>query len=174
MMYAGRLLYADCHPGNFLFMDDGRIGVVDFGFMLEFDDTLWELMRKMDRPLTTGLREDRVAAMKDWSWISNDPADAERLRLSEEFADWSWQARYYGGEFDFGDEADFRRGVDLFTEMVRKRYSRSRACTPVICRQQFGLRSILYRLKAKFDIAPIAEEEIRVTGWDRSDYVPAG
>ena len=54
--------------------------------------------------------------------------------------------------------------------MVRKRYSRSRPCTPVIARQNFGLRSMLYRLKARIDIRPIAEEEVKVTGWDRSDY----
>ena len=83
-----------------------------------------------------------------------------------------WRARYCGGEFDFGDEADFRRGVDLFLEMARKRYTRSRACTPSISRQYFGFRSIFYRLKAKIDVAPIAEEEVRATGWDRSDYAP--
>src|SRR3954463_16811885 len=47
-IFAGRMLYIDLHPGNFLFMDDGRLGVIDFGFMLELDDTLWELFRKMD------------------------------------------------------------------------------------------------------------------------------
>src|SRR6185436_10007378 len=26
MLYAGRLFYADIHPGNFLFLDDGRLG----------------------------------------------------------------------------------------------------------------------------------------------------
>jgi len=170
MMYAGRVLYADMHPGNFVFMDDGRLGVIDFGFMLELDDTLWELFRKMDRGLTTGRREDREAAIKEWSWISDDPVDQERLRLSEQYADWSWRSRYWGGEFDFGDEEDYRRGVDLFLQMVRKRYSRARPCTPVIARQHFGWRSILYRLKAKIDVAPIAEEEVRATGWDRSDY----
>ena len=35
MMYAGRLLYGDMHPGNFLFMDNDRLGVIDFGFVLE-------------------------------------------------------------------------------------------------------------------------------------------
>src|SRR5262249_1333874 len=63
MMYAGRLLYADMHPGNFLFMEDGWLGILDFGFMLELDDTLWELMRKMDRPLTTGRRDERIASL---------------------------------------------------------------------------------------------------------------
>ncbi|MEX2091971.1 MAG: AarF/ABC1/UbiB kinase family protein [Pirellulales bacterium] len=170
MLFAGRTLYVDFHPGNFLFMDDDRLGVVDFGIMLELDDTMWELFRKMDRALTTGQRDDRIAAMKEWSWISDDPADHDRLRLTDEYADWSWRGRYCGGAFDFGDEADFRRGIDLFVEMVRKRYSRARPCTPLIARQHFGWRSILYRLGAKVDIAAMAEEEVRATGWDRSDY----
>ena len=174
LMFAGRLLYADMHPGNFVFMEDGRLGLIDFGFMLEFDDTIWGLMRKMDRPLTTGRRDERLAAIKEWSWISDDPSDQERLHLSEEYADWSWRSRYCGGEFDFGDEADFRRGVDLFVEMVRKRYNRARPCTPTIARQHFGWRSILYRLRAKIDVVPIAEEEVRAAGWDRSDYAPTG
>jgi len=171
MMYAARLIYVDFHPGNFLFMDDGRLGVIDFGCMLELDDTLWDLMRKIDRPITTGNREDRIALMKEWSWIGDDEQD--RLRLSEEYADWGWRARYHGaGAFDFGDEADFRRGIDLFVQMVRKRYTRSRPSTPIIARQQFAVRAILYRLKANIDIAPLAEQEVRATGWDRSAYAP--
>ena len=54
MFYAGRLLYVDLHPGNFLFMEDGRLGVIDCGCMVELDDGLWELSRKNDRPMTTG------------------------------------------------------------------------------------------------------------------------
>ena len=110
--------------------------------------------------------------IKEWSWISDEPSDRERLRLSDEYADWSWRARYCGGQFDFGDEADFRRGVDLFLQMGFKRYARSRPCTPSISRHIFGFRSILYRLKAKFNVAEIAEEEVRAAGWDRSDYAP--
>ena len=56
--------------------------------------------------------------------------------------------------------------------MVRKRYSRARACTPVLSRQHLGWWAMLYKLRAKIEIAPIAEEEVRTTGWDRSDYAP--
>ncbi len=172
MLYTGRMLYADFHPGNFIFMEDGRLGIIDFGCMVELDETLWELFRKMDRPLTTGRRDDRVAVMKEWSSIGDDPADADRLRVTDEYADWSWNARYCGGEYDFGDEADFRRGIDLFLEMVRKRYSRALPSTPMMARQHFGWWAMLYRLKAKVAITPIAEEEVRATGWDRRDYAP--
>jgi len=170
MLFSGRLLYADINPGNFLFMDDGRLGVIDFGFVLPLGDELWALFREMDRPLTTGRREDRIAAVKKWNLITDDPADAEFLHLCEQFADWAWHSRYHGGPFDFGIEADFRRGIQLFTTMVARRYSRGRPCTPSVCREQFGWSSILYQLKARIDVRPIAEEEIKATGWDRSEY----
>lgn len=168
LMYAGRMLYNDFHPGNFLFQDDGRLGLIDFGYIMPLDDELWELFQKLDRPLTTGRREDRIEAMKIWAGLTDEASD--QMRLYEAFAEWSWCARDFDGPFDFSDEADFRRGVDLFTEMLRKRYSRGHATTPTIARGTFGWRSLLYRLKARIEIRPLAEEEIVATGWDRSDY----
>jgi hypothetical protein len=35
------------------------------------------------------------------------------------------------------------------------------------------MRSVMYQLKAKVDIRSIAEDEVKATGWDRSDYAPA-
>jgi hypothetical protein len=151
-------------------MEDSRLGVIDFGYMLPFDDTIWELLRKMDRPLTTGRREDRIAVIKEWAWIRDEPADQDRLRLSDEYCDWAWRPRYWDGPFDFGDEEDFRRGVALTVQGFRRRYTRGRACTPSVCRHLYGFRSILYRLKAKFNITEIAEREVRAAGWDRSEY----
>jgi hypothetical protein len=55
-------------------------------------------------------------------------------------------------------------------ELARKRYSVGRACQPVIARNTFGIRSLLYRLKAKIDVKPLAEADVALTGWDRSDY----
>lgn len=170
MLYAGRLFYADIHPGNFLLLDDGRLGLIDFGFMLELDDEMWDRFREIDRPQTTGRRDERMAAMKKWNSIGDGPGEEERLRLTEQLCDWFWRCRYYGGEFDFGDEADFRRGVDIMVQMSRKRYTRGERYQLVIARQTFGIRSILYRLKAKIDVKPLAEADIAMTGWDRSDY----
>jgi len=41
-----------------------------------------------------------------------------------------------------------------------------------LSRQHLGWRAMLYRLNAKIEILPIVEEEVRATGWDRSDYAP--
>jgi predicted unusual protein kinase regulating ubiquinone biosynthesis (AarF/ABC1/UbiB family) len=168
LMYAGRMFYADFHPGNFLVMPDGRLGVLDFGFILPLDAEEWELSRKCDRAMTTGRREDMLATLKEWNGIGDDESD--RLRLAYEFAEWCWQCRYHRGEYDFSDEADYRRGVELFAETIRRRYTRGRPNSPSICRCQFGWRAILYQLKARVDVRSIAEEEVQATGWDRSDY----
>jgi predicted unusual protein kinase regulating ubiquinone biosynthesis (AarF/ABC1/UbiB family) len=168
MLYAARITYADLHPGNFLVLNDGRLGVIDFGFVWHADAEEWELVRKLDRPMTTGRPEDRIAQIKEWNYIRDDETD--RLRVCDEYAQWCWLCRYRGGEYDFGDEAEFRVGIDLFTEMIRKRYTRARSNAVSIARLNFGVRSILYQLKANFDIRSIAEEEVKATGWDRSDY----
>jgi predicted unusual protein kinase regulating ubiquinone biosynthesis (AarF/ABC1/UbiB family) len=170
MMYTGRLLYIDFHPGNILFLDDGRVGLLDFGMMLPLEGDLWEAMRIIDRALTTGRREDRLMANKAWCGLTDAEWDLDRQNLMDAYADSCWRARYCGGEFDFGDDADFRQSVDLFSKMVARRYAKARPCTPLVARSQFGWRSILYRLKARFDIRPIAEQEIKATGWDRSEY----
>jgi hypothetical protein len=170
MMYSGRMLYVDFHPGNILVTDEGHVGLLDFGMMVPLEGELWELMRLIDRPLTTGKREDRIAANRMWCELEAEPWDAEREELLEQYADWCWRPRYCGGEFDFADEADFRQGVQLFSRMVARRYSRAKACTPVIARSHFGWRSILYRLKATVNIRAIAEDEIKATGWDRREY----
>ena len=36
------MVYADLHPGNFLALGDGRIGVLDFGFVLPNEGEVWE------------------------------------------------------------------------------------------------------------------------------------
>lgn len=170
MLYAGRTVYGDMHRGNYMFLNDGRLGVIDFGFMIDLDDTLWALMEKVDRAITTGRHEDRIAALKAWDWIEDSEAKQEYLRNVERFTDWQWRSRSDATDFDFGDEADFRKGIDMFVEMVRRRYSSSRPCTPAMTRQFFGWRALLYRLRAKINVSEIAEQEVRATGWNRSEY----
>ncbi|MBW3540789.1 MAG: AarF/ABC1/UbiB kinase family protein [Planctomycetes bacterium] len=170
LFYAARLHHPDFHPGNFIFMDDGRLGLIDFGCVLELEDEDWELMGKSDRPLTTGRRDERLAFLKEWLDLPSDAPEDDRLSLCDRYAEACWKPRTAAGEFDFGDEQEFRRAFDLFIEMLRKRYTRGRPLDAFISRWDFGSRSMLYRLQARVDVRAIAEQEIAATGWDRSDY----
>jgi aarF domain-containing kinase len=172
LLYAGRMLYADFHPGNLLFMEDGRLGMLDFGFVRRIPDAEWEWYRKCDRAITTGDRGDIREAIREWCQITDPVAERERFELTQEYAHVVWQPRFYGGEFDFGDEGHFRRPCDMFMEMAGKRYTRAHSSTPITSRLEFGYRSILYRLKAKVNVRELAEREVRSSGWDRGDYAP--
>jgi len=165
---AGRLLYADFHPGNILFLPDGRIGLIDFGFVVPLEGELWATMSRMDRCFVTGGQAVLEAAAKEWQYIKDDPAEAERLELSVEFIEWQVRSRLFDGDFDFGDEADFRQGIDLAAKYMRRRYGRSHPTSVAVTRHNFGFRAVLYRLKAKFNLQAIAKEEMKATGWEHN------
>lgn len=165
---AGRLLYADFHPGNILILPEDRIGLIDFGFVVPLEGKLWEILGRMDRCFVTGGRAVLEAAAKEWQYITDDPAEAERLNLSVEFIEWTCRSRTLGGDFDFGDEADFRQGIDLAVKYMRRRYGRSHPTSMAVTRHNFGFRAVLYRLKAKFNLQAIAKEEMKATGWEHN------
>jgi len=48
-------------------LKNGRLGLLDFGFVVALDEELWGLFERMDRAVTTGRAEDRLAAIKEWS-----------------------------------------------------------------------------------------------------------
>ena len=95
------------------------------------------------------------------------------MQLLDDFSQWCWGSRYCGGEFDFGNEEQFRRGFELFGKLAQSRFVRTRPCTATMNRQQFGLMSLLYQLRARFDVRELAEQEVQATGWDRSAYASA-
>ncbi len=171
MFYAGRLSYFDWHPGNFFFMDDGRLGIVDFGGVMDFSDDEWELMRASDRPLTTGRREDRLAFLREF--IPGEEPSDEFARLADEYMVFSWSGRWSDEPYDFGDAARLLHGMRLFGEMTRRRFTRAHACSPLLSRFEFAYRTFLLRLGARVPVRRLAEEEIGVTGWPR-DYATAG
>jgi predicted unusual protein kinase regulating ubiquinone biosynthesis (AarF/ABC1/UbiB family) len=170
LFYAGRMNYVDIHPGNLLFLEDGRLGLLDFGCMVEHTAEEWELMRLSDRPLTTGRREERLVFLKLWLGLPADAPEDDSLKLLDQFAEALWRPRSVGGEFNFADEHSFRHCIDLFFEMMRRRYTRGRPVDVYINRWDFAYRAMLYRLRAQLDVSRIAEEEVKITGWDRSGY----
>jgi predicted unusual protein kinase regulating ubiquinone biosynthesis (AarF/ABC1/UbiB family) len=172
LLCAGRMLYADFHPGNLVFMADGHLGLLDFGFVRRISDAEWELYRRFHRPLTTGDRHDLAEFVREWCEIADPAAERDRFELCQELIRALYYPRFYENDFDFGDEGHFRRSYDLFMQIAGKRYTRAHPSTLVSTRLEFGYRSILYRLKAKVNVRELAERELRAAGWDRSACVP--
>jgi predicted unusual protein kinase regulating ubiquinone biosynthesis (AarF/ABC1/UbiB family) len=173
LFYAGRMHQIDWNGGNFLFLPDGRLGLLDFGAVIQFSDEEWELMRAADRPLTTGRREDRLSFLSRWIGPLDEKKDERTIRLSEAYMEWSWRPRASGGVFDFGDGAELRRGIEILGEVMRARMMRGQPCSGLITRWDFLYRGLLHRLGARVGVARIAEEEIAAAGWDRTEYKKA-
>ncbi|MGR6965827.1 ABC1 kinase family protein [Geodermatophilus sp. URMC 61] len=59
-----RLLHADPHPGNFRLLDDGRLGVIDFGATARLPDGLPEPIGRLVRWALQGRAEDVLADLR--------------------------------------------------------------------------------------------------------------
>lgn len=166
-LYQTRYNNTDVHPGNFLFMADGRLGLIDFGCTVKYEgDEIWALFGRLHRAMMTG--DDRwiESVMREWQQISDDPRDAEHLRLSSEFGKWCWKPYYAPGPFQFRDREYLQQGVDLMSEMMQKRCTRSHPTNLMQFRWQMGWWMLQYRLGAFVDPTPIVVEEARATGWE--------
>ncbi len=58
------VLHADPHPGNFLVLDDGRLGIVDWGLVAKLPDGLPEPMGRLIRTALHGNAEDVAAGLR--------------------------------------------------------------------------------------------------------------
>jgi len=169
LFFAGRVNYADLHPGNFLFMADGRLGLLDFGCVRPFNGKEWEIMRLAIRACD-GSREEIVRYVKRSLGMAEDaPIEPEHLRLIERLCEWTWRPLRHQGPFDYGDGQILREGVEVFRELARKRYTRGEPLCVLSARMFFGNFSMLYRLRAHVDARVIGQEECRAAGEDVHD-----
>src|SRR5262249_32793384 len=159
LFFAARVNYADLHPGNFLFMEDGRLGLLDFGCVRPFSDAEWGLLRLAMRAVDGG-RDDLLRYMHRCVGLAEDaPMEPEHQRLLERLIDWGWRPGRLRGAFDFGDGGFLREGVDVFREMTRKHCTRGEPLCVLSARMFFGLFAVLYRLRARVDRRAIGVEE---------------
>jgi len=63
------------------------------------------------------------------------------------------------GAFDFGDPDQYRRGVQLYGEFVKRRWTRSKPVNVWLTKLFFGERAMLTRLGARVDYGRILREE---------------
>jgi aarF domain-containing kinase len=167
LVYRARLNNVDVHPGNFLFLPDGRLGLIDFGCVMQVkDDALWQLYGRLHQGMMTGEEESIRNGMKEWQQLTDDSRDAEKLRIATEFGKLCWKPYYSPGPFDFGDREYLQRGIDRVTELMKKRCTRSHRTNLMQVRWQVGWWMMLYRLGANIDLTPIINEEASITGWE--------
>lgn len=168
--HTAKIWYADSNPGNYLFLHDGRLGVIDFGCCREFTAQEWDYYVDVCRAFFKGGDALRAVLERAADLSKDDPRRPEIIDFLVKFMDWSSGYLNHDGPFNFGDEAFMQRGLDLTAEAMKKKYFRSLPINNWINRQLMGLRALAYRLGARIDMKSLGKSESReVYGDDAPD-----
>ena len=164
-MYYAYMNYADPHPGNYLFLNDGRLGLIDFGCVQYYGPEEREIVRLCERLID----EDETVIpelLKLVSGISeSDPATEAYLEMFKQSRNWMMEPIRSERPFDFGEESHLKRGLEWFSGLVRNRQLRGHPMYVYFNRCVFGLKALLYRMRAQVDVRALHRRESEI--WRR-------
>ena len=148
-----RTLHADTHPGNFLFRDDGRLGVIDFGCVKTFPQQFRDDMLRLFRARMAD-DEDQITDLLYTLDILHDGLPAETQEELRHFFDEYGSLivePYRQSSFDFGDPAFRDRLQDCFEQASHLRAATGSPHFIFLNKALVGLLNLLTRLEARVD-----------------------
>ena len=159
--YKNNVLYTDPHPGNFLFMEDGRLGFLDFGNVRRFTDEELEFVKAGDEiRFTDDTKAVRALCQKSAMMTDEDAQRRpEVLDLIVEMLAHYNQPIVYEGKFDYGDPDYLRRGAELMARASRMNWVKQRKENVFTHRFQFLLPALLFKLKSRVNVPELVCEE---------------
>lgn len=164
LYYQKGIIYADPHPGNFFFMDDGRLGLIDFGCCYRFTDQMWDYCAEIERashgPIDSKAMD--AALLRSVDLTDGSRMGEEWLTLLRDYCAWMWEPMQKDEPFDFGDPEYLRRGMHIYGEVLRRRYTRSQPVNTWLARCFIGARAMVYRLRARVNLKAILTAESTV------------
>jgi predicted unusual protein kinase regulating ubiquinone biosynthesis (AarF/ABC1/UbiB family) len=151
------LIHADPHPGNFLFQEDGSLGVIDFGCVKRIPKEFYTVYFQLLNP-SYHMDDDKLKDLyhKLEFLLESDNKETEELffNLFKESMDLLVYP-FTNETFDFADEAYFdriyKKGEELSKSKDVRKGGKARGSRHIlyINRTYFGLFSILHELKAE-------------------------
>ena len=79
MAYKLRVLHSDPHPGNYLFEEDGTVGLLDFGCVKRFDAYFMANYARMGRAGVAGNRQETLDLAREIGALKGEDPGAEEL-----------------------------------------------------------------------------------------------
>ena len=151
------LIHADPHPGNFLFQEDGSLGVIDFGCVKRIPQEFYTVYFQLLNP-SYHMDDDKLKDLYHQLefLLESDNKETEELffNLFKESMDLLVYP-FTNETFDFADEAYFdriyKKGEELSKSKDVRKGGKARGSRHIlyINRTYFGLFSILHELKAE-------------------------
>ena len=147
-----RLIHADPNLGNFLFRDDGRLGVIDFGCVKRLNDEFVTSLMGLTRAIETGdmtqLRDLYAGIGVHCRNNSEDSTDMDSITRWLEWVTRPIRSDY----FDFSENTEYFSEGRKFLPMIYSIVDRYEGALLYYGRFEYGLYRILHRLQAKVSI----------------------
>lgn len=152
-------VHADPHPGNFLFREDGSLGVIDFGCVKEFPQTFYDNYFLLMDPQVRGDKSRFEKSLRQLQFLLPSDTGSDAQHFIDVYGDvLELLGRpFFSEEFDFADQKYFDDvyGLsDVYQNDPRLRNAKA-ARGPrdaiYLNRTYFGLYSILHLLGAKVE-----------------------
>ncbi|MCG7970639.1 MAG: AarF/ABC1/UbiB kinase family protein [Candidatus Thiodiazotropha taylori] len=153
--YGLNALHADPNPGNYLFAEDGTLGLIDFGCVRHFSADFVALMPQL---LNAYLQQDASAVLNCYEKLGMvveglDSGQQQEFyeTLLKPFGDWLTKP-FKAGRFDFSkrDSAYIKEGLELFGKLSQIKKIDTIANEFIYFdRTLFGLYQIFERMQAE-------------------------
>ncbi|MFC3813053.1 ABC1 kinase family protein [Lacihabitans lacunae] len=160
-MHELKAVHADPHPGNFLFTNQGKLGIIDFGCIKEIPADFYDTYFALINPAILNHKDKMMAIFRELEFI----LDEDSPELVTFFFDLFYKMIELLGRpfaestFDFGDDSyvdevygyfEYVAGID---ELKNANAARGSQHGLYINRTFFGLYTLLNDLKAKVNIS---------------------
>jgi hypothetical protein len=163
--YKARLVYSDINPGNYIFMSEGRLGLIDFGCCRLFSDEEWDVCRQNHRAVRLGVEALKIAIRRSFTGSETGAISEEAMAVAQELNDWSQEPIRAIGPFDFGDDTYFKRGVEILARLQTVGLYRNEPINLWLARTFLSFRALLNRLGAKVDMHSEMDVESPADMW---------
>ncbi|MFY8108919.1 MAG: ABC1 kinase family protein [Bacteroidia bacterium] len=152
-----KAVHADPHPGNFLMMEDGRLGIIDFGCVKEIPEDFYYHYFALLVPEIMQSASSIKRIMEQQEIINPNDTEEAKAVITDAFLRMTNLLRepFNHDVFDFGNDAyidkiyELGEEVSKMKELKNSKEGRGSQHALYINRTYFGLYSMLNMLKAR-------------------------
>jgi hypothetical protein len=155
-MYYANASYSDPHSGNYVFMSDGRLGLLDFGCIQHFTPEDFEFLERGEAYLDGEITFEESLLRSGYS--RSDVENDLYMAAPRKHQAWLTAPAFHDGPFDFGDRAYLQQGIESLKEMTQKIHP----APPLylyIFRSLFGVKILCFRLQCRVDMKAMRRQE---------------
>lgn len=155
-----RMLYTDAHPGNFLFMEEGRLGFIDFGNVRRFNEEEWEFHMDIAAAREAG-HDEHVRVCKRSLMMTDGDArkHSEMVDLVVEGFGIYNEPLVFEGAFDYGDPDYMRRLLEWISRTSKQKWVKQLPMNAFSHRLNFQIPALLFELKSRVNVRELVREE---------------